>query len=254
MKNNFLIKYLTFGLKKKSGHNNLGRITVFHKGGGHKKKYRIIDYKRNLYKKLGSVIDIQYDPNRSANIALISYSKDNKGFGILSYIIAPDGLNLGDKVISTKFARIRLGNCLPLFKINSGTLIHNVELYPNNGGIFARAAGTSIIVLRKYNNKYTVVKLPSGVERLINNECKGTIGVVSNIIHKLKKLKKAGNSRWLGNKPVVRGVAMNPIDHPHGGGEGKKSGNRLTPWGKNINRRLKLKNRFILQKYKNNLK
>jgi large subunit ribosomal protein L2 len=244
MKNKYLIKYLIFGLKKKSGHNNLGRITVFNRGGGHRRKYRIIDYKRNLYDILGSVVEIQYDPNRSSNIALVAYSN-----GALSYILATEGLKKGDKVMSSKRALIKLGNCIQLFRLTSGILINNLELYPEQGGQVARSAGTSAMLLRQFNDKYSVIKLPSGVERLINNKCKCTLGVISNSENKLLKKSKAGNNRWLGKKPTVRGVAMNPIDHPHGGGEGKKSGKRLTPWGKHINRRLIDKNRFVLTKY-----
>lgn len=191
MNNKILIKYLTYGLKKKSGHNNFGRITVFNLGGGHKRKYRIIDFKRNLVNNLGAVVDIVKDPNRSANIALIVYSN-----GGLSYILAPEGLSIGDKILSSNENILQNdGNSTLLKYMKMGTIIHNVELKPGKGGQIARAAGTCSIILRKYNLKYFVLKLPSGIEYLINKNCRASFGVLSNYKNKLIKKKKAGNSR-----------------------------------------------------------
>ena len=221
-------KSLTAGLSKKGGRNNTGRITMRRKGGGHKSKYRLIDFKRSKQDVSAVVERIEYDPNRSAYIALIKY--DDSTF---SYILAPKDLNVGDAVISSDKAEIKTGNCMPMSIIPVGIDIHNVELNVGGGAQLARAAGSSTQIVGK-SDGYVVVKLPSGEQRKVREECKATIGVLSNVDNKNKKLGKAGRNRWLGIRPSVRGVAMNPIDHPHGGGEGKTSGGRhpVTPWGK----------------------
>ena len=220
-------KSLIVPLKKKAGRNNKGRITVRHKGGGHKRLYRIIDFKRNKDGIPAKVKSIEYDPNRSARIALLSYADGEK-----RYIIAPLGLKVGDTVLSGEGADIKPGNSLKLKDIPVGTVIHNVELRPGKGGQLARSAGTYAQLLSK-EGKYCHVRLPSGEIRLILAECKATIGQVSNPDHENIKIGKAGRSRWLGIRPTVRGTAMNPIDHPHGGGEGRSKGGRhpVTPWG-----------------------
>jgi len=220
-------KSLTVGLSKTGGRNNFGRVTSWHKGGGHKRSYRIIDFKR-LNRDLEFTVErIEYDPNRTAFIALIS-SGDTK-----TYIIAPSGLKAGDKVYAGESADIKVGNALPLKSIPIGTVVHNVELKPGKGGQMARSAGASVSVAGKDSGK-VLVKLRSGEVRLVDDECYATIGVVSNSDHQNTKVGKAGRSRWKGIRPVVRGVAMNPIDHPHGGGEGRTSGGRhpVSPWGK----------------------
>jgi large subunit ribosomal protein L2 len=220
-------KSLLRPLKKKGGRNNTGRITSRRRGGGHKRMYRIIDFKRDKIGIEGKVLAIEYDPNRSARIALIRYTD-----GELRYILAPDNLKTGSMVVSDENADIQPGNTLPLYKIPLGAFIHNVELKPGKGGQLARSAGNSCIIISKDDN-YTQVKLPSGEVRMILNKCKATIGVVSNLEHENISYGKAGRSRWLGIRPSVRGVAMNPIDHPMGGGEGKTSGggHPVTPWG-----------------------
>ena len=220
-------KTLVTGLKKKGGRNNTGRITVRHQGGGHKQKYRKVDFKRIKEDMTAVVEAIEYDPNRSAFIALVKYDD-----GELSYILAPSALKIGDKILSSMDADIKPGNCLKLSKIPVGTIIHNVELKPGKGGQIARSAGSSVQLVGR-DAGYALVKLGSGELRLIPAQCKATIGVVSNQDHQNRKLGKAGRSRWLGKRPTVRGVAMNPIDHPHGGGEGKTSGGRhpCSPWG-----------------------
>ena len=198
------------------------------KGGGHKSKYRIIDFKRNKIDVSATVQRIEYDPNRSSYIALIKYDD-----GIQSYILAPKDIKVGDKVISGSKKEIRNGNCMPMSDIPVGIDIHNIELKSGSGAQLARSAGTSTQIVGK-SNGYVAIKLPSGEQRKIREECRATIGVLSNIDKKNQKLGKAGRNRWLGIRPSVRGVAMNPIDHPHGGGEGKTSGGRdpVTPWGK----------------------
>ncbi len=222
------VKSLTTGISKKGGRNNTGRITMRRKGGGHKSKYRIIDFKRNKIDVSATVERIEYDPNRSSYIALIKYDD-----GVQSYILAPKDIKVGDKVISGSKKEIRDGNCMPMSDIPVGIDIHNIELKSGSGAQLARSAGTSTQIVGK-SNGYVAIKLPSGEQRKIREECRATIGVLSNIDKKNQKLGKAGRNRWLGIRPSVRGVAMNPIDHPHGGGEGKTSGGRdpVTPWGK----------------------
>ena len=215
--------------KKNAGRNSYGRITVRHQGGGNRQKYRIVDFKRKKDDMTATVIGIEYDPNRSANIALIKYED-----GTLSYIIAPEGLTDGDKVVSGENVDIKPGNCLPISNIPVGTLIHNIELNPGQGAKLVRVAGQSAQLMAK-EGKYAHVRLPSGEMRLILAKCRATIGVVGNADHENVKLGKAGRSRWKGIRPTVRGSAMNPNDHPHGGGEGKSPIGRpgpVTPWGK----------------------
>ena len=221
------VKSLTAGLSKKGGRNNTGRITMRRKGGGHKAKYRIIDFKRNNTE-TASVDRIEYDPNRSSYIALITYADGTK-----SYILAPKDLKTGDQVISGEKKEIKIGNCMPMSDIPVGIDIHNIELKIGSGAQLARSAGASTQIVGK-SDGYVAIKLPSGEQRKVREECRATIGVLSNIDKKNQKLGKAGRKRWLGVRPSVRGVAMNPIDHPHGGGEGKTSGGRdpVTPWGK----------------------
>jgi LSU ribosomal protein L2P len=222
-------KSLLVPLKKKAGRNNQGKITVRHQGGGHKRLYRIIDFKRDKDGIPGRVATIEYDPNRSANIALIHYVDGEK-----RYIIAPKGLEVGMEIMSGEHADIKVGNALPLAKIPVGTLIHNIELKPGKGGQLVRSAGTSAQVLGK-EGKYVLVRLASGETRMILGTCRATIGQVGNEQHELITIGKAGRSRWLGKRPTVRGSVMNPNDHPHGGGEGKAPIGRkspMTPWGK----------------------
>ena len=212
-----------------AGRNSYGRITSRHRGGGHKQKYRIIDFKRNKDNAKAVVKSIEYDPNRSANIALLHYTD-----GIKAYILAPKGLKVGDVVESGPNSDIKPGNALPLANIPTGTSIHNIELRPGKGGQFVRSAGTSAQVLGN-DGKYTLVRLQSGEVRKILSACRATIGVVGNEQHSLIQLGKAGRSRWLGRRPQSRGSVMNPNDHPHGGGEGKAPVGRpqpMTPWGK----------------------
>jgi len=222
-------KVLTHGLSKNGGRNHHGRLTAFRKGGGHKRKYRLIDFKRTDLIK-GIVRAISYDPNRSAFIAEIRSTEDKKSF----YILAPNGLKVGDIVESGQNVPKRIGNTLPLRSIPVGTLIHNIELKPGSGGKYVRAAGSFATLLQHVDEDYALIRLKSSEQRLVPIESCATIGVVSNLDHKNVVLSKAGRSRWLGRRPVVRGVAMNPIDHPHGGGEGKTSGGRpsVSPWGK----------------------
>lgn len=216
-------------LKKNAGRNNSGKITVRHQGGGQRRKYRIIDFKRNKIDMFATVIGIEYDPNRSANIALIEYEDGER-----SYIIAPVGITDGDKVISSENADIKPGNCLPITSIPVGTLIHNIELHPGKGAQLVRSAGLSAQLMAK-EGKYAHVRMPSGEMRLVPVLAKATIGVIGNHDHENVSLGKAGRTRHLGIRPTVRGSVMNPVDHPHGGGEGKApvghSGPR-TPWGK----------------------
>lgn len=220
-------KSLVEPLKKTGGRNNYGRVTAWHRGGGHKRLYRIIDFKRDKEGIPARVASIEYDPNRSANIALLHYVDGEK-----RYIIAPAGLKVGDQVITSDDADIKPGNCLRLKAIPVGTVVHNVELQPGKGGQLGRSAGTAIQLMAK-EGRYAVLRLPSGEMRMVLLECKATIGQVGNIDHINVSIGKAGRNRWLGRRPHVRGVAMNPIDHPMGGGEGKSSGGRhpCTPWG-----------------------
>jgi len=221
-------KSLLAPLKKKAGRNNYGRITTRHVGGGHKRRYRIIDFKRNKYGVPGRVDAIEYDPNRSARIALIVYADGEK-----RYIIAPIGLKVGDTVTSGPDADIKSGNALPIRRIPLGTVIHNIELTPGKGAQLARSAGTSAQLMAKEGN-YAHLRLPSGEVRMVHLDCYATIGQVGNPEHELISVGKAGRKRWLGVRPTVRGTAMNPVDHPHGGGEGKATPGRhpVTPWGK----------------------
>ena len=222
------VKKLTKGLTKSGGRNNTGRITSWQKGGGHKKKYRIIDFKRTKFDIEATVVRIEYDPNRSAFIALIKYDD-----GELSYILAPQKLIVGNKVVSSIKADIKPGNAMPLNSVPVGTIIHNVELKPGKGGQLARSAGSYVQVIGK-DLSYSILRLTSGEVRLVLSTCMCSIGPVSNQDNQNQNLGKAGRNRWLGKRPSVRGVAMNPIDHPHGGGEGRTSGGRhpVTPWGK----------------------
>jgi len=220
-------KSLLAPLKKHGGRNNNGRITVRHRGGGHKKRYRIIDFKRNKYDIVAEVMTIEYDPNRNSRISLLQYIDGEK-----RYIVTPEGLKVGDKVMSGKEVDIRIGNTLPLKHIPIGTLVHCVELKPEKGAQLARSAGTSVQLMGK-DGDYAQLKLRSGQIRKVRLECVATIGTVGNAEYMNMKLGKAGRKRWLGVRPTVRGVVMNPVDHPHGGGEGKTSGGRhpVSPWG-----------------------
>jgi len=222
-------KSLLVSMSKTAGRNNTGRITVRHHGGGHKRKYRAIDFKRTTDNVVAKVATIEYDPNRTANIALIVYSN-----GVKSYILAPKGLEVGMTVVSGPEADIKVGNALPLANIPVGTLIHNIELKPGKGGQLVRSAGASAQVLGS-EGKYTLVRLQSGEVRMILSTCRATIGVVGNEQQSLINLGKAGRTRHMGIRPTVRGSVMNPNDHPHGGGEGKAPVGRkspMTPWGK----------------------
>lgn len=222
------VKKLTEGLSKNGGRNNNGRITCRHKGGGHKRSYRLIDFKRTKFDMAATVERIEYDPNRSAYIALINYED-----GEQAYILAPQRLASGDKVIAADKADIKPGNAMPLKNIPIGTIVHNVEMKAGKGGQIARAAGSYVQLVGK-DSGYAQLKLRSGELRMVRAECMATIGAVSNPDHQNENKGKAGRNRWLGKRPTVRGVVMNPVDHPHGGGEGKTSGGRhpVSPWGK----------------------
>ena len=213
--------------KRTGGRNNHGKMTSKYRGGGHKRRYRIIDFKRDKFDIPAKVSAIEYDPNRSANIALLFYSDGEK-----RYIIAPSDMKVGDEIVSGENAPLKPGNALPLGKIASGMFVHNIELIPGCGGKMARSAGSSAQVMA-HDDGFTTLKLPSGEIRLIREECFATIGEVGNKSHEQIISGKAGRSRWLGKRPKVRGVVMNPVDHPHGGGEGKSSGGRhpVSPWG-----------------------
>ncbi len=222
-------KSLLTKLKKTAGRNSYGRITVRHHGGGNKQKYRIIDFKRQKLDMPATVLTLEYDPNRSANIALIQYED-----GVKAYILAPEGLKIGDQVLSSAAADIKPGNCLPIANIPVGTIIHNIELYPGKGAQLVRSAGVAAQLMAKENGK-AQVRLPSGEVRYVRLDCKATIGQVGNQDHSNVQLGKAGRSRHMGIRPTVRGSVMNPCDHPHGGGEGKSPIGRpspVTPWGK----------------------
>ena len=222
-------KTLLSSQKQKAGRNNQGKITVRHQGGGNKRAYRIIDFKRNKDNVVGTVATIEYDPNRTANIALVHYED-----GIKTYILAPKGLKVGQKIESGEHADIQIGNALPLANIPEGTAIHNIELKPGKGGQLIRSAGTSAQVLG-HEGKYTLVRLNSGEVRMILSTCRATIGVVGNEQHELVNIGKAGRARWMSKRPEVRGSVMNPNDHPHGGGEGRAPIGRkspMSPWGK----------------------
>jgi large subunit ribosomal protein L2 len=233
-------------LNKSGGRNSYGRITSWHKGGGHKRQLRLIDFKRDKREVPARVATIEYDPNRSARIALLHYVDGEK-----RYILAPDQMKVGEQVVAGPAADIRPGNALPLRNIPTGTLIHNIELKVGKGGQIVRSAGGSGQLMAK-EGKYAHIKLPSGEVRLILQDCYATIGQVSNLEHENISLGKAGRKRWLGKKPVVRGVAMNPIDHPLGGGEGKSSGGRhpCSPWGmlEKKTRKNKRTNKYIVKR------
>jgi len=220
---------LTEVLKKNSGRNSYGRITVRHRGGGNRRKYRIIDFKRNKIDVPGTVLRLEYDPNRSANIALIEYPDGDR-----RYILAPVGLSQGDTVISSKDADIKPGNALPITSIPVGTIIHNIELHPGKGAQFVRSAGTQAQLMAR-EGTMAQIRMPSGEYRLVQSKCMATIGQVGNIDHANIHIGKAGRKRHMGIRPTVRGSVMNPVDHPHGGGEGKSPIGRpgpVTPWGK----------------------
>ena len=238
--------------KEKAGRNSYGRITVRHQGGGNRQKYRIVDFKRKKDNMEATVIGIEYDPNRSANIALIQYEDGEK-----AYILAPQGLTDGDKVISGESVDIRTGNCMPISSIPVGTLIHNIELNPGQGGKLVRTAGQSAQLMAK-EGKYAHVRLPSGEMRLILARCRATIGTIGNSDHENVKIGKAGRKRHMGWRPEVRGSVMNPVDHPHGGGEGRAPvghAGPLTPWGKpalgyKTRNKKKNTNKFIVKRRK----
>ena len=239
-------KSLTEGLTKKGGRNNYGRITARRIGGGHKRLYRKIDFKR-VKEGEATVLRLEYDPNRTAFIALIEYKDGEK-----SYIVAPQRLAEGDKVVSSDKADVKPGNCMPLRAMPVGTIIHNIELKPGKGAQIARSAGTYAQLVGR-DGGYAQIRLKSGEMRMVHQTCKATVGAVSNPDHMNINLGKAGRKRWLGKKPAVRGVAMNPVDHPHGGGEGRTSGGRhpVTPWGKSTKgartRRNKATDKFIIR-------
>ena len=238
--------------KKNAGRNSYGRITVRHQGGENRQKYRIIDFKRNKDNMEATVIGIEYDPNRSSNIALIQYEDGEK-----AYILAPQGITDGSKVVSGESVDIKPGNCMPISSIPVGTLIHNIELNPGQGGKLVKAAGQSAQLMAK-EGKYAHVRLPSGEMRLILAKCRATVGVLGNSDHENVKLGKAGRKRHMGIRPTVRGSVMNPVDHPHGGGEGKAPvghAGPLTPWGKpalgyKTRNKKKLSNKFIVKRRK----
>lgn len=233
--------------KSSGGRNALGRMTVRHRGGGHKRLYRILDFKRDKIGVPGKVAALEYDPNRSAHIALIHYRDGEK-----RYMLAPLGLTVGQEVISGPDVDVRIGNCLPLQNIPTGTVIHNVELKPGAGGQLGRSAGAAIQLMAKEGDR-ALLKLPSGELRYVHIQCRATIGQVGNLDHENVSIGKAGRSRWLGRRPHVRGIAMNPVDHPHGGGEGRSKGNHpQSPWGQPAKgyktRRNKRTDRFIVKR------
>ena len=244
------IKSLTKGKNSSGGRNNLGRITSRSKGAGHKKRYRIIDFYRNKIDATGKVERIEYDPNRTSYIALIKYEDKSQ-----NYIICPEGIKVGDQVVSGSAKEIKIGNCMPLKDIPPGTLVHNVELEEGNGGKLGRSAGSSV-TLSGFDNEYAIIKLSSGETRKVRANCKATIGTVSNADQKNIQIGKAGRNRWKGKRPMVRGVAKNPVDHPHGGGEGKTSGGRnpVSPWGQSAKglktRKPKRSDQFIISRRK----
>ena len=223
------VKTLTEGLSSMGGRNNHGRITAYHRGGGHKRSYRIVDFRRTKFDAVGTIERLEYDPNRTAFIALVKYDD-----GELAYIIAPQRLAAGDKVISSlNGADVKPGNAMPLERMPVGTIVHNVEMKPRKGGQIARSAGTYAQYVGR-DQGWAILRLNSGEQRRVHGTCLATVGAVSNQDHGNTSIGKAGRSRWLGRKPVNRGVTMNPVDHPHGGGEGRTSGGRhpVSPWGK----------------------
>jgi len=240
-------KSLVEPLTKSGGRNHHGRITSRRRGGGHKRKYRIIDFKRNKAGVAGQVTAIEYDPNRSANIALVEYADGER-----RYILHPVGLKVGDTVVAGSGSDIRLGNALPLAEIPLGTTVHNIELRPGKGGQMARSAGAGVQLVAKEGD-FVTLRMPSTEMRMVRRECMATIGQIGNVDHSKQSAGKAGATRWKGRRPKVRGVAMNPIDHPHGGGEGKTSGGRhpVSPWGKaegvKTRERKKNTNKFIVR-------
>lgn len=245
-------KSLTVALRKSGGRNNLGRITARHIGGGHKRRYRIIDFKRDKHGIPAKVFSIEYDPNRSARIALLHYADGEK-----RYIIAPNGLKVGDKITSGPGSEISVGNALPLKDMPLGSFVHNVEIKPGKGGQLGRSAGSSLQLMAKEGN-FAQLKMPSGEVRLINVNCLATYGMVGNSEHENISLGKAGRTRWLGKRSYVRGVAMNPVDHPMGGGEGKTSGggHPVSPWGQKskglkTRKRKNPSNKYIIKRRKN---
>ncbi|SMP09518.1 LSU ribosomal protein L2P [Desulfurobacterium pacificum] len=241
-------KSLTVGFVRGTGRNNQGRITCRHKGGGHKRRYRIIDFRRDKIGVPAKVAAIEYDPNRSARIALLVYADGEK-----RYILWPEGLKVGDTVVAGPDAEIKVGNALPLRHIPVGTIVHNVELKPGKGGQLARAAGSFAQLMGKVGD-YAQLRLPSGELRLVHLDCMATVGQVGNLDHENIVLGKAGRSRWLGIRPTVRGTAMNPVDHPHGGGEGRTFGKHpVTPWGQptkgyKTRRAKKYSDKFIIKR------
>ncbi len=241
-------KALLKALRKSGGRNVYGRITIRHRGGGHKQMYRIVDFRRDRLDAPAKVLAIEYDPNRASRIALIQYADGEK-----RYIIAPEGLKVNDEVVSGKTCEIKVGNCMPLAGIPPGIPICNVEMRKGSGGIIARSAGNSCVIMAKEGD-WAHVKLPSGEIRLVSVDCFATIGQVGNIDHDSVSIGKAGRSRWMGKRPYSRGVAKNPHDHPMGGGEGKSSGGRhpTTPWGKKTKglktRKRKLSDKYILKR------
>lgn len=244
-------KSLTASLKKSGGRNNLGRVTSRHRGGGHKRRYRIIDFKRLKHGVPAIVVSIEYDPNRTSRIALLQYADGEK-----KYIIAPDGLKVNDKIVSGPGSEINIGNTLPLKEMPLGSFLHNVELKPGKGGQLGRSAGSSLQLLAKEGD-YAQLKMPSGEIRMVRLECLATYGTVGNIEHENISYGKAGRSRWLGKRPHVRGVAMNPVDHPMGGGEGKTSGggHPVSPWGQKskglkTRKHKKASNNLIIKRHK----
>jgi len=244
------LKSLTVGSHSTGGRNNLGRITSRHKGAGHKQKYRQIDFYRKKDDMIAKVVRIEYDPNRSAYVALIKYED-----GVMNYIIAPNKIKVGDEIVSGRNKKIEIGNCMQLSDIPAGTDIHNIELQPNSGGKLVRSAGASAQISGNDDN-YCIIKLNSGEIRKIINTARATIGSVSNNDHQNIKIGKAGRNRWKGIRPQSRGVVMNPVDHPHGGGEGKTSGGRdpVSPWGQSAKglktRKNKRTNKFIISRRK----
>lgn len=245
-------KSLVVSLKSQAGRNNYGKITVRHRGGGHKRKYRIIDFKRDKVNIPAKVAAIEYDPNRTANIALLHYADGEK-----RYIISPNGLKVGDTIVSSENADIKAGNTLPLRNIPVGTFIHNIELKAGKGGQLVRSAGNAAQLMAKEGN-YAQIRLPSGEVRQVRIECKATIGQVGNVEHEIISIGKAGRKRHMGIRPTVRGSAMNPVDHPHGGGEGKSPigmPSPMTPWGKpalglKTRNKKKASSKFIIKRRK----
>ena len=244
------LKSLTVGSHSTGGRNNLGRITSRHKGAGHKQKYRQIDFYRKKDDMKAKIERIEYDPNRSAHVALIKYED-----GTMNYILAPNKIKIGDEIVSGRNKEIKIGNCMPLSDMPAGTDIHNIELTPNGGGKLSRSAGSTAQISGLFEN-YCIVKLSSGEIRKIINSARATIGSLSNSDHQNIKIGKAGRNRWKGIRPQTRGVVMNPVDHPHGGGEGKTSGGRdpVSPWGQSAKglktRKNKTTNKYIISRRK----